>query len=543
MRANERDVGVSWKAGGLLLILVAFALRAMIAPGRIHNTDEFQHLHVAYSIAHGLTPFVDFFEHHTPWFTIGLSWLYPIWGDSTQTIIAARYLMVALTVPILVTTYLLGRQLYGRFAGLLAVVLLSYTLAFLEKTIEIRPDVPEVACWLAGLAILVRAARNGSWRAYAFSGLAFGSALMFSQKAIFGILGVLALLAWVLLDRRIEGRPGPRAAAAFAAGCALPGVVTLLHLAEQGALAAFVEQAVAMNLRWKFTFSPWIYLSQIVRESPLQVSFGIGGWMIALIGSRRADAWQSGVWIPIAGTGATMLGLLVVPVPYLQFFQLLLPLWCIYAASVLCDWIEDPRRLRGAGGLLVALLFVACLAYSVSESKSAQWAWIWALVAVGVPLTWRLDRSYGRRARLGALALVLTAVVAFPAVVMARQSQQRGNQRLLNVIEYVLDETDPDEPVLTSWRGSAPFRPHAYYYFFLHEEIQLMLGREKLSADLLELLKEEEPRLLEFDDAFRLLDDELIRYVVRHYRPTGHGVVLERRERALPLRRGDGPAD
>jgi hypothetical protein len=152
--------------------------------------------------------------------------------------------------------------------------------------------------------------------------------------------------------------------------------------------------------------------------------------------------------------------------------------------------------------------------------------------------------AYGKRARRQSLALILTAVIALPIVVMAEQSQRPGNQRLHKVIQYVLDNTEPDEPVLTSWRGSAPFRPHAYFYFFLHEELQLMIGREKLSAELLDLLKKEEPRFVEFDDAFRLLDPELIRYVATHYEPTGVGVLLKRRpDEDLQRRRGAVSAD
>jgi hypothetical protein len=439
------------------------------------------------------------------------------------------------------------------------------------------------------LALAVRAgdvAHAGQARrlaAYGFSGLALGSALMFSQKAIFGVIGVLVALAWMHFDRRFQGRVQPRTTALFLAGCALPGAATMLYFATQGALGPFVEYNFAMNSEWKFSFSPWVYLSQIVRQSPLQVSFGIGGWVLAVLGLRHRERLQGGALILIAGTGATMIGLFIVPVPYLQFFQLLLPLWCIYAAALLWRWMQAPgfaqlarrwshpdqnvqRLFWGVGGLIVAALFVASLAYSVSESKSDQPAWIWALMIAGIPLMglragWQRSLSlacllgagasltplqdlgpvvwapvvglaafaYGKQLRLQALALILCAVIAFPLVVMARQTQKHGNSQLLSVIQYVLDNTEPDEPVLTSWRGSAPFRPHAHFYFFLHEELQLMLGKEKLSAELLDLLKETKPRFIEFDDAFRLLDPKLIRYVLNHYESTGMGVMLKRR--------------
>ena len=317
---------------------------------------------------------------------------------------------------------------------------------------------------------------------------------MFSEKAIFGVLGATGALFWMAFDRRFSATAGPREALSFLIGCALPGAVTMLVLAAHGALGAFVENAVLMNLAWKFRFSPWIYGSQILRESPLQVALGAAGFALALWGLRGGDGIERGALIPLAATGATMLGVFLVPVPYLQFFLLLLPLGCTYAAGLLGRWIDAPT----AGG---------------AARTWPRRGW---------------QRSVG-------LSLLVTAAIALPTLEMVRESQREGNRRLLRVIQYVLDHTEPDEPVLTSWRGSAPFRPHAFRYFFLHEEIQLMLGREKLSADLLELLRNEKPRLLEFDDAFRLLDRELIRYVVEHYEPTGMGVVLERR--AMPRQR------
>src|ERR1051325_2332738 len=50
------------------LVVASYVLRLWFLKVRQFDPDEFEHLHAAWLIAQGNLPYVDFFEHHTPWF-------------------------------------------------------------------------------------------------------------------------------------------------------------------------------------------------------------------------------------------------------------------------------------------------------------------------------------------------------------------------------------------------------------------------------------------------------------------------------------------
>src|SRR3989304_3084629 len=52
--------------GVLLLLAFGTAMRIAYVRNSEIVVDEFEHLHAAYLVSRGQTPYVDFFEHHTP---------------------------------------------------------------------------------------------------------------------------------------------------------------------------------------------------------------------------------------------------------------------------------------------------------------------------------------------------------------------------------------------------------------------------------------------------------------------------------------------
>lgn len=122
----------------IAIIFVTFLLRIPILFVRYFDPDEFEHLHAAFSLYHGLIPYRDFFEHHTPLVWFLLAPLYSIFGADIPLLFVARALMLPFTAGILYLTYLLGKRFYNRDVGLLAVLFLSYMIMFLEQTLEIR---------------------------------------------------------------------------------------------------------------------------------------------------------------------------------------------------------------------------------------------------------------------------------------------------------------------------------------------------------------------------------------------------------------------
>ena len=87
--------------------------------------DEVEHIHSAWYVEQGHTPYVDFFQHHHPllWYVI-LPFLH-VFGHTLKTAIALRLLMLLLTLGIAGLAYsITARITKCRAAGLVSVVML-----------------------------------------------------------------------------------------------------------------------------------------------------------------------------------------------------------------------------------------------------------------------------------------------------------------------------------------------------------------------------------------------------------------------------------
>ncbi len=580
------DTIPTWRILVFVLILLALGIRIPLLQHRYFDPDEFQHLHGAYSISQGMVPYKDYYEHHTPWLHYILRWLFPIWGTSLTTIFAARALMLVFTVGILYLTYRLGKQLYGKNVGLISTLLLAYILIFLEKTLEIRPDLPEVLCWLAGLIALIHGIRNDQPRWYLLSGLALGGAVMFTQKALFGIAGVFVAMAWMHIDHRftLPWRRQGKFTLLFIAGLAVPIVLTMLFFLVQGGLTAFIDYNFIMNSQWKTKFWPYNYIRRFIQQNPFLSVLGLGGWLLSVLSLLRWENIRRGMVVPTAATVTLLIGLYVMPVPYRQYYQLILPLWAIYAAHLLWQitkipsigqllerWKNTRQRtmilLWGIGMLFIGWGLKASLSYShpVLRENPAHYPWMWGWLLLLLPAAW-LPRGWMRslafaglfavgylstplrglsiyfllpalaltalcywtHTRKLALTLLLVGMLAFPFQQMCEQLKSR-NDGILREIEYILENTSPEDTILTGWRGSGVFRPHAYFYFFLHSELLAMLDEKQKGEDVVQVLETKRPKIIVYDGAVKSLLPVVQKYIQKHYEPTGVGVLYRRK--------------
>ena len=105
-------------------------------------TDEFQHLHAAWCMAHGQVLFRDFFEHHGPlWY--GLLQFIPRWFDDPfQILFAGRAMILVFWIGILILQWSLVEPEWTPLYRGLSLVLLCSFYEFALKSLEIRPDVP-----------------------------------------------------------------------------------------------------------------------------------------------------------------------------------------------------------------------------------------------------------------------------------------------------------------------------------------------------------------------------------------------------------------
>src|SRR5262245_48636551 len=82
------------------LVLALVALGIVLRVAHVRQTlvvvDEFEHLHSAYLVSRGQTPYVDFFEHHPPLGYYLVAATVPMQAPTFDTIIHARYLALVL---------------------------------------------------------------------------------------------------------------------------------------------------------------------------------------------------------------------------------------------------------------------------------------------------------------------------------------------------------------------------------------------------------------------------------------------------------------
>jgi len=163
---------------------------------RAFENDEFEAVHSAWKILHGEKIYVDFFQHHHPFLYYILIPILGVLGESTASIIAMRIAIFLMLLLIFVVTYFLSVKLFNRDTGIISLILLSTTMIFVDKAIEIRPDVPQTLCGLVSLFFLFTYFENKFWNDLALSSFFLGLSFLFLQKSIFLIflIGILLII-------------------------------------------------------------------------------------------------------------------------------------------------------------------------------------------------------------------------------------------------------------------------------------------------------------------------------------------------------------
>jgi hypothetical protein len=361
---------------GWLLVAAALAAGLTTRWQYTHDSalddDEPQHMHFAWCITQGIVPYRDFWDNHTPALHHALARIIDKDAAPSVSFVAARRWMFLIGLMTIAATFGLAWTLLGHRTAVLAAAWLACCEAFLDKTVEIRPDgmlatAIVMALWM--LALALRSARSRERLALCFAaGLFFGLGLTFSPKVLIPL--AMTLLAWAViawLDRRAT--PLRRTVAgmgSMAAGFALPGAAWLLYEASQGALDSALRYTLFETFSDLDRFSAWL---------ALQTGWPFGLFAVALCGAarvfaglRRREAAQRRVQlITIAGLGIAIVYTFVMPSPYLQSTAMFIPVLAIlagHATSGLVDWALSGRgsffRMQFAVmGLLACVLLAA----------------------------------------------------------------------------------------------------------------------------------------------------------------------------------------
>jgi hypothetical protein len=226
------------------------------------DSDEWQHLHVAWAWTQGLLQYRDVFDNHTPLFHMMTAPVVALFGETPDIIFLMRLAMTPLFLVTLAASAHIARSLFGLRAALWTPVILAAVPVFFFRSIEYRTDALWMTLWVLAIAVLVSGAATPS-RSFV-AGLLLGLAVCTSLKTVL-LLFALALGAvltpWIARSKRPAAvlRGGARLVTPMIAGAALPIALLLFYFARRGAFGALIDGAIRHNVlpglgNWQ---TPW----------------------------------------------------------------------------------------------------------------------------------------------------------------------------------------------------------------------------------------------------------------------------------------------
>lgn len=477
--------GETGDSGGLAPVLVAWLLlaaAALLIPtlSLRHEiySDEIEHVHASWLVSCGQRPFTDFFEHHHPllWYLLAL--VLPLTSQTAATLLTLRLLVLLPLAAIVVLGFRLARlgSPSPRAAWLSAALLASMS-EFVRVAIQVRPDVPQTLCVLAGVLLLPGALDSRSrGRALAAGGL-LGLGFLFSLKTALPIAVVMGALGYRCWRQRLPWT----LAGVFLAGCLVPAAGYAAYLFSSGGLRDYWVANWALNAA---------VTGHKARVRPLQspVFVNVGFWLAAV----------SGV---------------------------------VWAAA---------RRTAPAGARWAALVGGGVLCLLVASGRTESRSVVVTLPFLAVTAGFLLD-ELSRRLRLSpcSTALLLAALCAAPVVELVRAAGT-DNRAQLARIDFVLARTPPGEPVYDANGEFNLFRPDLHYFWFFvgpgrNMPMDAEVGRRQRaylvsrlgpgSYDPCALVGQARPRIV---STHRI--DLAACGLAAAYRPTPHPGIFERRE-------------
>jgi hypothetical protein len=176
---------------------ISLVLRGVAFSRYRFDSDEPQHLHVAWGWTAGLVQYRDFFDNHAPLFHLLMAPILRLVGEREDALLFMRIPMLPLWLLVLVATGIVARRLYSARVAAWAVLLLAVLPPFFLKSLEFRTDNLWVAVW-AGILIVLTGRELTAARAFVI-GLLLGIALCVSLKTILLIVTLLGAAVIVKL--------------------------------------------------------------------------------------------------------------------------------------------------------------------------------------------------------------------------------------------------------------------------------------------------------------------------------------------------------
>lgn len=215
-------------------IAASLAVRGWLTPAHRIDSDEPQHLHVAWAAAHGLLQYRDVFDNHLPLLHALYAPVMAVMPESSDVFLWMRLAIAPFAIASAWLLYEFAKPLWGERIALTAALLFSVVPPWLPKTVEFRNDTLWIFFWLLALVLISR-------NRHLLGGLALGLALLASIKTLPLLLA--HALAFATERRKIEVAPSLR----IAIGVAVPGLITAAWMLSQRALDDMLYATVFFN--------------------------------------------------------------------------------------------------------------------------------------------------------------------------------------------------------------------------------------------------------------------------------------------------------
>lgn len=201
------------------------------------DSDEPQHLHVAWLWSEGLIAYRDFFDNHFPLLHLLFAPVIALAPESAAVFPFMRFAIAPFAIGAAALLFAFAKPLFGTRVAARAAIVFSVLPPWLEKSVEFRNDTLWIFFWLAALALLVRP-RGAAWL---LAGVAFSLSLLASVKAVPLILAHLLALA------TLRRRPRFSDAMSLAIGAAAPLLMTFAFFFAAGAIDEMLYDTLLFN--------------------------------------------------------------------------------------------------------------------------------------------------------------------------------------------------------------------------------------------------------------------------------------------------------
>lgn len=322
------------------------------------DSDEPQHLHVAWAWTRGLVQYRDVFDNHLPLLHLFLAPFMALAPEGSGVFLFTRAVMAPIAIACGWLLYVFVKPLYGPRVAAVAALTFAVAPPWLAKSVEVRNDTLWMFFWLLALVLFARPDKPS----YFWAGVA--CALSFLASIKFVPLFLAHLLAFATQRQKI---PPVRDLLRFALGAAIPVALVAAVFAYLGALDEMLYATLLFNASTPV---------HPARRIAGVVIFALVATTIFVKGKNASHLLLFGLWYPSV---------------LLAFWPILTPRDFLPVIPLITIWIA--LRWRGAAivPVILALIYSYCDSRLWRGPDPSRGAFIDAAVQMTDPDDYVLD--------------------------------------------------------------------------------------------------------------------------------------------------------